>query len=336
MKSLVACHKDRQSSRSRGRLPVKETRLHISVVIPVYNRAQLARRAIASVLSQSYRDFELIVVDDGSVEDIRGVVDSFADPRIIYTKQENKGASAARNHGIELARGAHVSFLDSDDIYLPHHLKDALAALRQSKKTAFYTPVIAARAEGVQVVKPPRSLGQDENMAIYLMCDRGFVQTSGLVVPIGIAREVRYREDAGYGDDTDFAIRLQLAGCRFIMAEKPGVIWSDGASVLRLSAGGATKGGLVWLEDLKERIPRRAYDGYRGWHLAKALFWRQPVAAMRLYLRALASDAFGMRLAMIVLCQIVFPAPLYRLLANAVIRVQSVELQSTGNKRLPI
>ena len=308
---------------------MRETRLQISVVIPVYNRVHLAKRAIESVLCQSFRSFELIVVDDGSTDDIRGIVENFADPRIIYARQDNKGASAARNYGIDLARGTYISFLDSDDIYLPRHLETAMAALNGQRNTAFYSAVIAVRAEGVQVVKPPRGIGRHENMAVYLMCDRGFVQTSGLVLPGEIARTVRYREDAVYGDDTDFAIRLQLAGCRFVMSAKPSVIWSDGASILRLSAGGAAMGGLSWLEDLKDRIPRRAYYGYHGWHLAKALFSLSPLKAMKLYLRALVSGAFNPKLAVVVLCQIVFPAPLYRALANAVIKTQGSVLPRT-------
>jgi len=305
-----------------GWLPVRENRLHISVVMPVYNRVHLAKRAIESVLCQSLRSFELIVVDDGSTEDIRSVVESFADARVIYARQNNRGASAARNYGIDLARGSYISFLDSDDIYLPRHLEMAMTALNGQRNTAFYSAVIAARAEGVQVVKPPRGIGQYENMAIYLMCDRGFVQTSGLVLPSEIARAVRYREDAAYGDDTDFAIRLQLTGCRFIMSAKPSVIWSDEASVLRLSAGGTTMGGLSWLEDLKDRIPRRAYYGYHGWHLAKALFSRSPIIAMKLYLRALVCGAFSPKLALVVFCQIIFPASFYRSLANAVIKTR--------------
>lgn len=81
-------------------------------------------------------------------------------------------------------------------------------------------------------------------------------------------------------------------------------------------------GGLPWLEDLRDKIPQRAYYGYHGWHLAKALFSHSPFKAVKLYLRALVCGAFNPKLAVVVLCQIVFPAPLYRALANAVIKTQ--------------
>ena len=68
---------------------------------------------------------EIIIVDDGSQDDVGAAVESLGDPRIAFIRQENRGASAARNRGIDAARGRHVAFLDSDDLYLPHHLAAA-------------------------------------------------------------------------------------------------------------------------------------------------------------------------------------------------------------------
>lgn len=293
--------------------------MRFSVVIPVHNRADLLKAAIASVLSQTNQSFEIIVVDDGSEDDVEATVNSFSDQRIAVIRQANLGASAARNRGMDSAAGRHVAFLDSDDLYLAHHLAAAADTLRDTDDMAFYSPVIAERTKGVHLTKPPRPLAASESMASYLMCDRGFVQTSGLVVPRELARTVRYREDAKFGDDTDFAIRLQLAGCKFAMADSPGVVWKDGDTLPRLSATGPSFGDLGWLEDIKERIPASAYHGYRGWHLAKALFARHPLLAARLYLKALLSGSYGTGLAVIVLCQILFPASVYRNIANAVI-----------------
>jgi len=90
----------------------------VSVVIPTYNRAHLVDRAIRSVLNQTYQDFEIIVVDDGST------------PRIRYIRHEkNRGGSAARNTGIRAARGEYIAFLDSDDEWLPEKLKYEITAL---------------------------------------------------------------------------------------------------------------------------------------------------------------------------------------------------------------
>lgn len=95
----------------------------VSVIIPTYNRAHLVGRAIRSVLNQTYQDFEIIVVDDGSTDKTEEVVKSFNDPRIRYIRHEqNRGGSAARNTGIRTARGGVIAFLDSDDEWLPEKL----------------------------------------------------------------------------------------------------------------------------------------------------------------------------------------------------------------------
>lgn len=93
-----------------------------SVVMPTHDRQDLLHRSIGSVRSQTFGNWELIVVDDGSRDDTRRIVSKMGDPRIAYVWQENSGVSAARNHGISLARGEYIAFLDDDDEYLPEHL----------------------------------------------------------------------------------------------------------------------------------------------------------------------------------------------------------------------
>lgn len=95
----------------------------VSVVLPTYNRAHSLSGAIRSVLDQSFRDLELIVVDDASTEDIEAVIANFGDPRIRYLRLErNSGAAAARNVGMAETRGRYIAFQDSDDIWLPGKL----------------------------------------------------------------------------------------------------------------------------------------------------------------------------------------------------------------------
>ncbi len=95
-----------------------------TVVIPTHNRSILLKRAVESVLSQTFEDFELIVIDDHSTDDTASVVKSFTDPRIRYLiNQRTKGACGARNTGIFSAKGKWVAFLDDDDVWLPEKLK---------------------------------------------------------------------------------------------------------------------------------------------------------------------------------------------------------------------
>jgi len=96
----------------------------ISVVVATYSRAGLLPRAIGSLLAQKHADWELVVIDDGSVDDSAGGVARLAagDERIRYFYQENQGLTSARNAGLTQSRGELVTFLDSDDEYLPDHL----------------------------------------------------------------------------------------------------------------------------------------------------------------------------------------------------------------------
>src|SRR4051794_19288059 len=104
----------------------------VSVILPTYNRAKFLPQAFASIKSQTFTDWELIVVDDGSTDDTRSVVEEqtrgWAQP-VRYHRQENRGAYGARNAGLDLTRGESVAFFDSDDVWLPHHLADCAAAL---------------------------------------------------------------------------------------------------------------------------------------------------------------------------------------------------------------
>jgi glycosyltransferase involved in cell wall biosynthesis len=96
-----------------------------TIVIPTYNRATLIGKTIASVLSQTYGDFEVIVVDDGSTDPTPEVVKNIADPRVAYVRTANRERAAARNTGTQQAKGAYVTFLDSDDLLYPEHLATA-------------------------------------------------------------------------------------------------------------------------------------------------------------------------------------------------------------------
>lgn len=106
----------------------------VSVIIPVYKVEQYIADTVQSVLNQTYQNFELIIVDDGSPDRSIEICQQFDDPRIKIIRQNNQGVSAARNNGIRQAQGEYIAFLDADDIWLPEKLEKHIKHLETSPK----------------------------------------------------------------------------------------------------------------------------------------------------------------------------------------------------------
>jgi glycosyltransferase involved in cell wall biosynthesis len=104
----------------------------VSVVVPLYNKARHVRRALDSIAAQTFRDFELIVVDDGSTDDGANLVESYGDARLRLIRQQNAGPGAARNRGVAESLGELVAFLDADDEWLPSYLARAVSTLEET------------------------------------------------------------------------------------------------------------------------------------------------------------------------------------------------------------
>lgn len=106
--------------------------MKISVLIPAYNHGRFIDHSIQSVLNQSFADFELIIVDDGSSDDTWDILQRYTDPRIRSFRQDNRGAHATINRAIELSRGEYISILNSDDLYHPRRLEVCVHCLEKN------------------------------------------------------------------------------------------------------------------------------------------------------------------------------------------------------------
>lgn len=113
--------------------------MFFSVVIPLYNKEKYIERAVCSVLAQSQQDFEVLVINDGSIDRGPDIIRNIKDPRIKLVSQNNSGVSAARNKGIELATSEIVAFLDADDEWCPQHLESIMHLRNRHKNAGIYT-----------------------------------------------------------------------------------------------------------------------------------------------------------------------------------------------------
>ena len=110
-----------------------------SIIVPVYNSAETLGRALQSVMEQSFKDWELILVDDGSSDDLTSVLNSFSAHNISIVTQENLGVSSARNRGVSMAKGEWLTFLDADDYYYEHRLAMAYELIQHHPEIGFVT-----------------------------------------------------------------------------------------------------------------------------------------------------------------------------------------------------
>ena len=176
----------------------------VSVIVPVYNRARFLRDALESIYSQTYRSFEVVVVDDGSTDDSAEVARSF--PGVRCLTQTNQGVSVARNVGIQATRGELVAFLDSDDIWLPEKLQmqvDYLHSFLQVDYCLTYVKNFLEPGCACPAWLPARWLDEERPSmgTSTLLTRRRVLNRIGLFDP-----------SLKIGEDTDWLLRAQNAG----------------------------------------------------------------------------------------------------------------------------
>lgn len=187
----------------------------ISVIIPTYNRTQQTIAAIESVLAQTYPNFEIIIVDDGSTDDSGEVIQRFIRQRtnghhqILFFHQANQGASIARNTGIAKARGEYIAFLDSDDTWLPEKLEWQMRALEQLKNEcgACVTDARLVNRSGMDISSSFRAHGKNYQDTIGI--DRDAVRSiaksfCGVWLSTMLARADLIKRIGGFSPDISF------------------------------------------------------------------------------------------------------------------------------------
>lgn len=176
-----------------------------SIIVPTYNRAFLLSNAINSIFSQQYKDFELIIVDDGSSDNTKNFIESFNDSRIRYIYQENKGVCVARNTGIYTAQGKYITFLDSDDLAESNWLEDFYTQIQKNEPDLIFCDMLLKYPDGRSVVRKARfrydTLNPNEN-GMYM--PGAFCIKSELLKRIG-----GFDPNIKFGEFTDIDFSLQ-------------------------------------------------------------------------------------------------------------------------------
>lgn len=179
----------------------------ISVIIPTYNRSSTILRAAKSVLQQSLRDLELIIVDDCSSDNTEAIVKGIKDDRLrFYRLDKNVGACAARNKGVELARGEYIAFQDSDDEWLSNKLEIQLNLLKSSGADVCFCSLDNIGLNGNHE-RIPSSYVKSETIQKMLLSGN-FISTQTILGKAECFRDVMFDERFPRYQDWDLAIRL--------------------------------------------------------------------------------------------------------------------------------
>jgi len=188
--------------------------MFFSIVIPIYNRAATIERCINSVICQSFSDWELLLIDDGSSDTTTYLVAKFIenDDRIKLLhrpKNRKKGANACRNIGIDNAAGKYVALLDADDEWKPKRLQNAHVFLSDKDCDAVYSGGVIFNGE-IEFERFSRQILPQESALDFLLSDDTFAPTPSLIVKRELARSIRFDESLLRNQDYDFFIRIHL------------------------------------------------------------------------------------------------------------------------------
>ncbi len=183
----------------------------VSVILAVYNGAKTLRATVRSALQQTFADFELIVIDDGSRDSTRTILDEFGDPRITVRGYPNAGLATSRNRGLGLARGEFVAFLDADDLWLPDKLRLQVAALDDDREAA----IVYGWTDYIDEVGRPMHRGQHaRNCGAVLdeLLVNNFLETGSnpMVSRAAIDECGGFDQSLGAAEDWDLWLRLAM------------------------------------------------------------------------------------------------------------------------------
>ena len=187
----------------------------VSIIIPIYNSEKYLKTCLDSVLNQSYRNLEIILIDDGSTDGSAKIIDDYAktDPRIIIHHQKNSGQSSARNKGLKLSTGDYISFIDSDDEIAPDFIESLLNAFTSRTSLSVcglkYNRLKLKTSENVYL-NPLRSRKKTESKKAYLLyllaVDGRMYSSVNKLYDGKIARTLSFDKTLNFAEDTKFVL----------------------------------------------------------------------------------------------------------------------------------
>lgn len=234
----------------------------ITVVIPTYNRAKLVEEAISSVLSQTYENFELFVIDDGSTDNTKAVIQQISDSRLKYIYINNSGGPARpRNIGIKNAKGKYIAFLDSDDIWMPNKLETQVKEFDESSNCGIASEAIVSECPADYKFEDSQLKYSSKDSTFHDILLKSEIPLSSLMVDHKYLNEITFNEEPKYHfvEDYDFLLRLtDFSGKTIKKINEPLIILRDNRESNSNDANFWKKNAFI-LGKYKNRLNNRQY-----------------------------------------------------------------------------
>lgn len=236
-----------------------------TIVIPWHRNVDDLRAAAESVFAQTMQDFEIVVVANGVDDALHAAaVALFADPRWKVARIETPGASIARNHGLMLAQGELVFFLDADDTFLPNKLERFLAEFEKKPFDVAFSRGIRERGNGVSWEFPVNLWNGRQDLADFFFCDGNLISGTALVMRKAVRDRLSFDESCHFCEDPDLVIRAGRMGLRVAMFSDALFCWNDERSEDRLSRRPDFGMRLEWAKRRDAEFPKRSMAAFRA------------------------------------------------------------------------
>lgn len=244
---------------------MKEFPPFFSIVIPTYNRADFILHALNSVFAQSYKNFEVIVIDDGSTDNTEEVLKQVSDSRLTYHKKKNEERAVARNTGAKMGKGKYVTFFDSDDLLYPNHLQDAFEFIKKNNEPVFFHLAYDIKdAKGNLIQKPISFTGNLNDKIIF----GNVLSCNGVFIRRDIALQYPFNEDRELSASEDWHLWVRLSARFPLMYSNvltSTIVNHDSRSVLAVNKEKLVKRMELLIKYLfEDKIVKQKYGKYKS------------------------------------------------------------------------
>jgi len=251
----------------------------VSIVIPIFNRGHVLESLFESLNKQTFKNFEVVFVDDASAEPIAASLHTFkADFQYtLVVNEQNRGVSFSRNAGINASRGEYLAFLDSDDLWSEAKLEKQLSKCLDCEGTVFSMTQSQVLRNGYVEYLPSHSPDITASGQDYILSNGGFAQVSSFLISKELASSIGFDNELSQYEDYLFFMHAFNQCDNFIYINEPLVIWDDRDSKDRLSGMKEFKRALIFYERIKMDFSKKHACFFINRFVAPYHFYDSPI-----------------------------------------------------------